>query len=63
MHVEPHPGPMVVAGLCVFCSRPAAQTCTSCGRLVCRDHLIVGPAPVCIACARGRGTPVRTSLP
>ncbi|HLE53791.1 MAG TPA: hypothetical protein VI999_00930 [Thermoplasmata archaeon] len=50
---------MVVAGLCYLCNRPSTVSCAACGRLVCRDHLAVGPGPLCIECARGRIVPGR----
>lgn len=40
---------METVGLCMICGKPAQNTCSLCGRLVCQDHYYP-QAKVCSYC-------------
>ncbi|MFH0868983.1 MAG: hypothetical protein V1839_02020 [archaeon] len=41
------------AGMCVYCAKPANDTCRFCGGLVCKLHLHKS-AGICTRCVGGR---------
>jgi len=42
-----------VVGLCVYCGKPAAHTCSLCGALVCEQHFDSSKG-ICTVCAQGK---------
>lgn len=51
----------MIAGLCYICGEPALQTCTTCGRPVCEEHvnLKTGICQNCGGTRLQRGRPFR----